>query len=263
MYVTLEQGGQPEAVGRAELIPTRIVATTSAATFLDYGVAPESITTLFGTGLAAGTAAATSQPLPVSLGGVSVRIRDSAGVERLSPLFYTSPGQINYQIPAGSASGEARVTVISGSSSSAQGTILIRPTMPGIFTANADGTGVPAGSFLRYRNNSAIASAPLFVLDGTTSRFVPAQLSLGEAGDQAYLVLYGTGWRQRSSLSSVSAVMGGVPAQVVFAGAQVDYAGLDQMNILIPRELVGRGTVDVTITIGAQSSNTVQVRIGP
>jgi uncharacterized protein (TIGR03437 family) len=262
MYVTLEQGGQPEAVGRAELIPSKVVATTSAASFLDYGVAPESITSLFGTGLAAGTAMATSQPLPVSLGGVSVRIRDSAGVERLSPLFYTSPGQINLQVPSGSASGEAQVVIVGGSSP-AQGSLLIQPLMPGIFTANANGIGAPVGSILRYRNNNLLASDPLFVLDGASGRYLPAQITLGEAGDQAYLVLYGTGWRQRSSISSVRALIGGVESLVAYAGAQGDFAGLDQMNILVPRQLVGRGTVDVTISIGSQSSNTVQIRIGP
>lgn len=261
MYVTLEQGGQPEAVGRAELVPARIVATTSAASFLDYGVAPDSITALFGSGLAAGTAVATAQPLPTTLGGVSVRIRDSAGVERVSPLFYTSPGQINYQVPAGSASGEARVTVV-GSSSPTEGTVLIQPAMPGIFTANADGAGVPAGSVLRYRNDTLLASEPLFVRDGSGGRYVPAPISLGEAGDQHYLVLFGTGWRNRASSSSVRAVVGGVEAPVVYAGAQGYYAGLDQINILIPRELAGRGAVDVTVIVGAQSSNTVQVRIG-
>jgi hypothetical protein len=94
-------GGQPEAVGRAELVPAGSSPTTSAASFLDYGVAPDSITALFGSGLAAGTAVATAQPLPTTLGGVSVRIRDSAGVERVSPLFYTSPGQINYRCRPG------------------------------------------------------------------------------------------------------------------------------------------------------------------
>jgi len=262
MYVTLEQGGQPEAVGRAELIPSKVVATTSAASFLDYGVAPESITSLFGTGLATGTAMATSQPLPVSLGGVSVRIRDSAGVERLSPLFYTSPGQINLQVPSGSASGEAQVVIVGGSSP-AQGSLLIQPLMPGIFTANANGIGAPVGSILRYRNNNLLASDPLFVLDGASGRYLPAQITLGDAGDQAYLVLYGTGWRQRSSISSVRALIGGVESLVAYAGAQGDFAGLDQMNILVPRQLVGRGTVDVTISIGSQTSNTVQIRIGP
>ncbi|NDD64144.1 MAG: hypothetical protein EBZ36_09235, partial [Acidobacteria bacterium] len=204
---------------------------------------------------------ATAQPLPTTLGGVSVRIRDSAGVERVSPLFYTSPGQINYQVPAGSASGEARVTVV-GSSSPTEGTVLIQPAMPGIFTANADGAGVPAGSVLRYRNDTLLASEPLFVRDGSGGRYVPAPISLGEAGDQHYLVLFGTGWRNRASSSSVRAVVGGVEAPVVYAGAQGYYAGLDQINILIPRELAGRGAVDVTVIVGAQSSNTVQVRIG-
>lgn len=261
MYVTLEQSGQPEAVGRAELKPTGMLVTTSSASFLDHGAAPESISTAFGAGMAPGTAVATTLPLPVTLGGISVKVRDSAGTERIAPLFYTSPGQINYQIPAGSASGEARVSIV-GSSSPVEGAVLIQSVRPGIFTANADGTGVPAGSSLRYRNGNLIETLPLFAADSATGRFVPAPIDLGEAGDPTYLVLYGTGWRNRTSLSSVRAVIGGLEAPVVYAGAQGSYAGLDQMNILLPRELSGRGILDLVVTFGSVSCNTVQVRPG-
>jgi uncharacterized protein (TIGR03437 family) len=58
--------------------------------------------------------------------------------------------------------------------------------------------------------------------------------------------------------------MGGVDAQVVYAGAQGDYAGLDQLNVRIPRELAGRGEVEVRLTLGGLSANPVRIRMtGP
>lgn len=259
MYVTLEQSGQPEAVGRAELAPTGVVATTSAASYLDQALAAESISAVFGAGIAGTTVAADSLPLPSILGGTRVRIRDRAGVERTAPLFFVSPGQINLQIPAGTASGEAQLSIESGGTEIARGVALIQPTAPGIFTANADGVGVPAGSALRYRGGNLVASQPLFLPDGLTGRYLPATISLGEAGDESFLVLYGTGWRNRARLSEVAVRIGGIEAPVVYAGAQGTFAGLDQLNIIVPRELLGRGTVDLVLTIGART-NTVQVR---
>ena len=259
MYVTLEQGGQPEAVGRAELVPTKVAATTSAASYLDRAVAAESISATFGTGLAGGIVVASSLPLPQTLGGTSVVVRDSAGIERAAPLFFVAPGQVNFQVPAGTATGEARLTVINSRGNS-EGRILIQPTVPGIFTANTDGAGAPAGTALRYRNGVLVTSQPLFVSDSGTGRFAPLTVGLGEAGDENFLVLYGTGWRNRGSLAEVTAQIGGQTAHVVYAGAQGDFAGLDQLNIRIPRELIGRGTVDLVVTVGARNANTVQVR---
>ncbi len=51
-------------------------------------------------------------PLPVTLGWASVWVRDSAGSEWVAPLFYTSPRQVNHQIPTDVVSGEARVSIV-------------------------------------------------------------------------------------------------------------------------------------------------------
>src|SRR5207244_3485088 len=96
---------------------TATVASVSAASFAAGGsLAPESIATAFGVNLATDTQTASSLPLPTQLAGVSLKLRDRAGAERLAPLFFVSPGQINYQVPPGTASGLATVTVTSGES---------------------------------------------------------------------------------------------------------------------------------------------------
>src|SRR5882762_870411 len=53
-----------------------------------------SIAALFGTGLAASAVAATTLPLPTTLGGTTVTISG-----RAVPLFAVSPTQINFQFP--------------------------------------------------------------------------------------------------------------------------------------------------------------------
>jgi uncharacterized protein (TIGR03437 family) len=44
-------------------------------------------------------------------------------------------------------------------------------------------------------------------------------------------------------------------------GAQGSLVGLDQINVLIPRSLIGRGEVDVMLTVDGKAANTVRVAI--
>jgi uncharacterized protein (TIGR03437 family) len=52
-----------------------------------------------------------------------------------------------------------------------------------------------------------------------------------------------------------------VAAEVVFAGAQPQYVGLDQVNVLLPGSLIGRGVVEVRLAIGAATSNSVTIAV--
>ena len=74
--------------------------------------------------------------------------------------------------------------------------------------------------------------------------------------DTLYLVLYGTGIRNRSSLSSVTCTINGQSLPVAYAGPQPQYPGLDQVDVLLPASLKGAGQVNVTLTADGQVSNT-------
>src|SRR5262249_13517626 len=85
---------------------------TSAASYFSDQLASESIAAFFGLDLATETKAAPGLPLPTTLGGASVKVRDGVGVERLAPLFFVSPGQINFQMPPGTEPGTCFLTVV-------------------------------------------------------------------------------------------------------------------------------------------------------
>src|SRR5262249_56388383 len=89
------------------------VVTTSAASYSTAAITSKAIVAAFGQHLATATQAAPTLPLPTTLAGTQVKVKDSAGLERLAPLFFVSPGQVNYQIPAGTAAGPAPLIVIS------------------------------------------------------------------------------------------------------------------------------------------------------
>jgi uncharacterized protein (TIGR03437 family) len=98
-------------------------------------------------------------------------------------------------------------------------------------------------------------------LNQTTNQYEAVPLSIGDATDQLFLLAFGTGFRNRSSMANVSATIGGTNAEVTYAGAQGVFTGLDQANIRIPSSLAGRGNVDAVLTVDGKSSNPVVINI--
>jgi uncharacterized protein (TIGR03437 family) len=252
------------------LVADAVVVSVSAASYAaSVPLATESIIAAFGAHLATSTQVATALPLPTSLGGVSVKVKDSANVERLAPLFFVSAGQINYQLPLGTALGTASVTVTNGATSLseaasglvASGAIEVATVAPGLFAANANGQGAAAAVALRVKADGSQSYEAVAVYDATLNRFVTTPIDLGPAGEQVFLVLYGTGVRFRSGLSAVSCAIGGEAGAVLYAGEAPGFAGLDQLNVGLPRTLAGRGEVDVIVSVEGKTANTVRVAI--
>lgn len=239
-----------------------VVTAVSAASFTGGTLAANSIAAAFGTGLATTTQAATGLPLPTTLAGTTVKVRDGQGIERNASLFFVSPEQINFLIPVGSAAGTASITITNGQGAIASGTISIATIAPGLFTANASGTGVAAAVALRIRADNSQSFEPVSRFDAVSNSFVSVPIALGPASDQVFLLLYGTGLRNRTALSGVTATIGGTASEVSFAGAQPDFVGLDQINVRIPRSLAGRGELDVVLMADGKIANTVRINIG-
>ena len=235
--------------------------SVSAASFTGAALATESIAATFGVGLANATQSANTLPLPTALAGTTIRVKDVTGSERQAPLFFVSPGQINFQIPPGTAVGAATATITSGDGGVSISPLQIASVAPGLFTANANGQGVPAAVVLRIKADNSLAFEPVARFDSTQTGFVPVPIDLGPVSDQVFLILYGTGIRYRSSLSAVMVNLGGFDAQVNYAGPQNDFVGLDQVNVRIPRELAGRGDIFVNLMADGVTANTVLVNI--
>jgi uncharacterized protein (TIGR03437 family) len=85
------------------------------------------------------------------------------------------------------------------------------------------------------------------------------------ASAPGYLSLYGTGFAQASTAASTCTV-GGVNVQVTYAGPEIQIAGLDQVNLLLPASLAGAGVQPVACLFETAQqvsgpSNTVNVTI--
>jgi uncharacterized protein (TIGR03437 family) len=240
------------------------IAVQSAAA-PNGAVTPESIASIFGSSLAATTAQAAGQPPPISLGGVTLTVTDSAGAARVAPLMYVSPSQINFVVPAGTVAGNAQFTISSGSAASltTTGTTttgMIQSVAPTLFTMSGDGKGVPAANAIQVTTAAPQTQSLVPVFQCTASVCDSTPIALG-ANTTVYLILYGTGIRNRSSLANVTININGTDVPVLYAGPQPSYEGLDQINVQLPLTLSGSGQVNVVLTIDGQTANVVTIDI--
>jgi uncharacterized protein (TIGR03437 family) len=233
----------------------------SAASFKSDALAGESIASLFGSEMATDTEAAPRLPLPTTLAGVSVRFRDSAGNESLAPLFYVSPKQINLIVPANVENGESVFTVIKSDSTAPSGAAQIATIAPGLFSANASGEGVAVGYVTRIRGNGARVNEPITRFDAAQNRYVAVPIDLGLTSDKVFLVLFGTGFNRLASLSNAKVKTADLDLPALYAGVQSEFAGVGQINVLLPKGLAGRGEVAVEFMADGQSSNVVKINL--
>jgi uncharacterized protein (TIGR03437 family) len=226
------------------------IAVVHSASY-GYNYAADEIVTVFGTALTTQTLTG-PLPLATTLGGITVTVTDSAGTTRTASLFYVSPTQLSFLIPPGSVNGLATVTV-STASGTFTSTITIATVAPGLFTANASGAGPLAAQVVTTTPSGTQTYTNTATLNGTT--FVNAPIALTPAADTFYLLLYGTGFDQGTA-STLTVTINGKNYTPSFVGPQGTYAGLDQINVLLPSSLAGSGTVNVSITVNGTVSNT-------
>ncbi|NOT62331.1 MAG: hypothetical protein HOP19_19155 [Acidobacteria bacterium] len=232
--------------------------TVSAASYRADGIAPESIVAGFGVNLSTETASGRdSDPntpgvqLPTTLAGVTVRVKNVA-----APLFFVSPMQINYQIPANTPPGEVAVVASNSRGEQAIGTINVMQVAPAIFTANADGIGVPASLVLRVTANGSQSYETLAAFNQTAGRLLATPINLGLEGERVFLILYLTGLRRVPDPNNdgnfsefTRVIINGLPVVPAYAGVAPGFIGLEQINVEIPRTLLGSVALDVQVLV--------------
>ena len=229
-------------------------------------LAPGSIISIYGVNLGATPAGAPGVPLPFSLGNATLII---GGQE--APLFFTSERQINAQLPFdlpvnSRTQAVVRVERVGESSRaiSVPETITIAATRPAIFTTNQQGTG--QGAVLIA--NTDIMAAPTGSVPGRTAR--PAArggfISIFCTGLGATNPMVAAGQAAGSSPLSESLIkpvvlIGGVAADVLFAGLAPGFAGLYQVNVAIPQGVQPGSAVSLVLSQEGVPSNTVTIAV--
>jgi uncharacterized protein (TIGR03437 family) len=212
------------AVGKPHIVAAGVVNSAAFRT----GIAPRALVTIFGASLSGGvTAQAPSLPLSTRLGGVQVLVNGQA-----ASLVYVSDRQINFVAPSSLSGSTAEVTVRWGSESITS-TVPLSASDPGLFMIDGDRTG-----------------AVLIANTGQTTLTRPA--AAGEI-----LEVYATGLGQART---ATATVGAREAEVLFAGPNSVFPGLDQLNVRVPTGLAA-GSQPLVIRVGSAASNEVFVRL--
>ena len=197
----------------------------------DKSLAPGQIAIARGKNLALAAARALPAPdksFPRAFKGVGVAVNG-----RPAPIFFVSPTQINFQIPAETETGTALVAVRNHDGYEARAEVHVARAAPGVFTESGDGRG------------AAVALDALNLLRGP---FDPSDA----AGEPRRLSIFTTGLGQARGVSVTAAGLGLAVEAVV---PSPDLPGLEEVHVLLQRRLAGAGVVPLVITADGHTSN--------
>jgi uncharacterized protein (TIGR03437 family) len=237
---------------------TPVIAGVTNSASGAAGIESGSWVSIYGTGLATTTRSwqasdFTGTALPTTIDNVTVLIDG-----KNAAIAYVSPGQLNVQAPADTATGTVPV-VVTNLNGTAAGSAKLQNYAPGLFTFqgkyaaalhNSDGVPVaPAG----YLGGSAISrpaqpgeSIQIYAtgLGPTTPAVPPGQLVAAPAA--------------LANLTQLKVTVGGVPATLQYAGMVAP--GEYQINLIVPPQSNGDQAIVVSVG-GASSASTVDLPI--
>jgi uncharacterized protein (TIGR03437 family) len=202
-------------------------AVVNAATFIS-GIAPGGIMSIFGTGLSAPGSATT-----VDMDGTAATV------------IFSSPFQINAQVPPGIAPGTHTLRVRSAYGV-AQQSVSVSAVAPAIFRIDNSSAGA-------VLNQDYSINGPSNPLPRGQVLMVFAT-GLGAVTRQGQLSV---------TTTPVTAVLNGqeLPGPLPFAGLAPGYVGLYQVNVPIPAATPPGLGVSLTLKQGGQASNTIAIAL--
>ena len=191
-------------------------------------------------------------PLPTEVDGTQVLL----GGQPL-PILFASATQINVQVPFNlPVNTEHQVVIRRAATLSVPESFLLAGAQPGIFTANLQGTG--QGIIMGPDQVTlATPSAPVrrgdaIVIYGTGLGAVSPPVAAGSPAPSTQL--------SRTTLP-VEVRIGGAPAQVLFSGLTPGFAGLYQVNAIVPATSTTGDAVPVSISVAGQAGNEVTIAV--
>ena len=187
-------------------------------------LSPGTLADIYGMNLAAAPATTPGLPLGPSLGNVKVTVN---GIP--APLYYVSPGQIDFQIPYEVSPGAALVQVTSNGVASISAGVTVQQAAPSILTwvDDAGKTRALTQNLDYSLNTSSNCAAPGSYITVYMMGSGPLDNPIA-SGAAAPLTPY-----SRETLTTTGTI-GGAPATVPFAGMSPTFVGLMQVSMQVP-----------------------------
>ena len=208
--------------------------------------APNSIVSIFGSGLARSSQGVTAadivnNTLPVELNSTRVYVMNSP-----APLLYVSDGQVNFLIPGNQLDGDVQIRVVREGLTGPEVTVTLVDAAPALFqTAAGYAIAAHLDNSLIAPGSPAQAGEIIVVYACGLGRTLPNPAP-GAISQSAAVI-------QR--LSDLKVYLGGAaiePASILYAGLTPGSAGLYQINLVLPDN---PGTdPEIRVAIADQSS---------
>ncbi len=265
IYDSSNNGVRKLTPSTADVTPS-VAGVISASAFGAFqAVAPGSWIEIYGTGLATTTRGWTSADFsgvnaPTVLSGTSVAIGGKSAY-----VSYISPTQVNVQVPSDATTGSQELILSTFAGSSTALHVTVNGLEPGLFSPASFNIGGKQRAWAIFPDNSTIV-LPTGAISGITSQ-------KAKAGD--VITLYGVGFgpvtpsipagQLVQQLNTITAdyefLLGGVKAEVQYAGLAPQLVGVYQFNIKVPN--VGSADpVPLVVTIaGTQIPQTLYLDV--
>jgi uncharacterized protein (TIGR03437 family) len=236
---------QPPVIGAGAVVNAASFAAQSP-------LAPGSLVTLFGSGLAQGQGTASTLPLPMDLAGSSLVF---AG--RSAPLLFASDGQVNAIVPYGiSVNTPQQVVVARSSALSVPQSVIFAAAAPGIFTVNSSGSGQ---GIIVAADTNAIADASHPIKAGQA--IVIYCTGLGEVTPAVPTGSPAPFTQLSHTVEPISVTIDGMAADVLFSGLTPGFVGFYQVNAIVPYGVTPGAQVPVIIGGVGQQSKPVTIAV--
>ncbi len=217
-----------------------------AASFITGPVAPGQIVSVFGSGVGPSTAAGGRLDFA---GGVDSFVGDTKvlfdGIP--APLVYVQGGQVNAIVPysvAGRTTTQLEMEYLGVKSNPIA--LSVADAVPGIFTVAG---GIGQAAMLNENGSFNSPSSP------ATKGSIVTMFATGEGQTDPPGI---DGMLSADPLPKpqlpVSLRIGGLTAEVLYAGAAPGFAGLLQVNARVPNDVAAMDDVEVLLTIGSSTS---------
>ena len=210
-------------------------------------VAPGSIISIYGQGLAPSLEIGPTNPVSQSLDGVTVTVNDS-----ILGLLFVSPQQINAQVPSSLSPGSYTLVVSPTGQPSVSASFTVTRDAPGLFSQTINSVQY---AIARHADGSVVTPDSPAVAGETVS-------------------ILGTGFGPYNSTvvdgffppnppptlkDSVTISLGSQSPSVVWAGAAAKYTGVASIQFQVPTGLPSGTSVPLSVSVNGTESNTVQL----
>jgi uncharacterized protein (TIGR03437 family) len=246
IYFSDENNLRIRRLDPVQIYPSGVV---NGATYQRGPVAPGEVIVIFGSGLGPAQIAqasldAAGPPVPTSLGGAQIAFD---GVR--APLLYVSAAQASAIVPFAVAGKSSTVMQVAYQDKTTNAiSMAVSPASPGLFTVAQNGSGQGCILNQDYSLNSAANSAArgdIVMIWGTGGGpTVPASMD-GQFTTGTYPTIP----------PPVTATIGGVDAEVIWAGAAPGMvAGINQFNVRVPSGAASGNNVPIILKVGSVAS---------